>query len=107
MTMFRLRSHGLAVLGALVLLSGCDVVKDNTTCPIPPELRVEATPKPPVSEQEQIWQPGHWEWNGGSYTWREGRWILREGRTGLWVHGHWVRDRVPGPCRWVPAYWQQ
>ncbi len=107
MSVFRKVSSGLVLGAALLVLSACEVVKDNTTCPTPPALRAEVPPKPPVSEQEQIWQPGHWEWNGGSYTWREGRWIMREGRTGLWIHGHWVRDKVPGPCRWVPAIWQQ
>jgi hypothetical protein len=107
MTSFPLFRSGLVLAGAMMLLAGCEVVRENTSCQTPPALRVEVPPKPPVSEQEQIWQPGHWEWNGSSYSWREGRWVLREGRTGLWVHGHWVRDRVPGPCRWVPAFWQQ
>lgn len=102
-----LRLPTLVVLfAAFALLAGCDVVKDNTSCPEVPALRVETPPRLPVSEKQQIWQPGQWEWDGRSFTWREGRWILHTGQSGLWLPGHFVRDRVPGPCRWVPAHWQ-
>lgn len=94
----------LALFG-LVLLSGCEVVKENTTCPAIPALRAEVRPKPPVMEEEQLWQPGHWDWNGAAFNWRDGRWIKREGRSNLWMDGSFVRDRTPGPCRWVPAHW--
>ena len=96
-----------ALVAAGVLLSGCEVVNENTSCPTAPALRAEERPKPPVMEAEQIWQPGHWEWNGGSYTWRAGAWIKREGRSNLWMPGNWTREKVPGPCRWDPAHWVQ
>lgn len=95
----------LPLLGAVLLLAGCETVKENTTCPAVPAMRPEARPKPPVMEQEQIWQPGHWEWTGTNYNWREGRWILREGRSNLWMDGMWVREKTIGPCRWEPAHW--
>ena len=90
------------------LLSGCAVLKDNAgPCPAVPQIRREDRPKPPVSDVEQLFQPGHWEWHGGSYNWREGSWIKRDGRSNLWMDGNWVRDQVPGPCRWEPAHWLQ
>ena len=94
-----------ALLAVAALASGCEVVKQNTTCPTVPALRPEMRPKPPVMEAEQIWQPGHWDWNGATYLWREGQWIRREGRGNLWMDGIWVRERTPGPCRWEPAHW--
>ncbi|MCC6719483.1 MAG: YXWGXW repeat-containing protein [Acetobacteraceae bacterium] len=105
MSTSRLLSASFALLGAAMLLSGCEVVKENTTCPTAPALRAEVRPKPPVMEEEQIWQPGHWDWDGATYTWREGVWIKREGRSNLWMDGIWTRDKVPGPCRWEPAHW--
>ena len=96
-----------ALLAIAALAAGCEVVKQNTTCPTLPALRPEMRPKPPVMEAEQIWQPGHWDWNGTSYLWRDGQWIKREGRGNLWMDGVWVRERTPGPCRWEPAHWVQ
>ena len=104
MTFQRFLPAATMLLG-LVLLAGCETVKENTTCPTIPALRGEVRPKPPVMEEEQIWQPGHWEWTGTNYLWRDGRWIKREGRSNLWQFGNWVRDRTVGPCRWEPAHW--
>lgn len=88
-------------------LSGCDTVRENAgECAVPPPLKAEIRPKPPVSEDEQIWQPGHWDWNGTSYAWREGAWIKKQPATGsLWMDGYWKRDKMPAPCYWVPAHW--
>lgn len=103
-----MRTPLTALLLAAVALGGCDIVRDNATeCQRAPPMKVEQRPKPPVSEDEQIWQPGAWDWNGTGYTWREGRWIKRAQTDGsnLWMDGYWTRDRVPGPCYWVPAHW--
>ncbi|MCW3473790.1 YXWGXW repeat-containing protein [Limobrevibacterium gyesilva] len=87
-------------------LAGCSTVKENAgPCPTPPPIKREEIPKPPVSEQEQIWQPGHWDWNGNNYAWREGSWIKREGRANQWMDGYWDRPSVPGTCVWNPAHW--
>ncbi len=96
-----------ASLVAGLALSGCSTVDENTgACPVPPPPQNEVRPKPPVSEHQQIWQPGHWEWNGTGYRWREGQWILRSSvSSNQWFEGNWTRDRVPGPCHWVPAHW--
>lgn len=89
-------------------LAGCDTVNENTgACPVPPPLQAETRPKPPVSEDTQIWQPGHWDWNGSTYAWREGAWIKQGTGSNLWMDGHWARDHAPAPCYWVPAHWVQ
>lgn len=105
-----LRSHRMPTLAWTlimgVLLSGCDVVKDNAgACPAVPQLRQEERPLPPAVDYEQVFQPGHWEWTGSSYNWRAGSWIKRDERGTLWMDGNWVRDKAPGPCRWDPARW--
>jgi hypothetical protein len=102
----RLRQIALGLLLAGGL-SACDTVRDNAgACPVPPALRADIRPKPPVSEQEQVFQPGYWEWNGTSYAWREGSWVKKgPGVTGLWMDGYWKRDKVPQPCYWIPAHW--
>lgn len=96
----------MGLLG-LLALTGCDTVRENAgECPQAPPLRAQERPKPPVSEEEQIFQPGYWDWNGTSYTWREGVWIKkRAGQGSLWMDGFWKRDKVPGPCYWSPARW--
>jgi hypothetical protein len=96
-----------ASLAAGLALSGCSTVEKNTgACPVPPLPQSEIRPKPPVSEHQQIWQPGHWDWNGSAYSWRPGQWILRSSvSSNQWFEGNWTRDQVPGPCHWVPAHW--
>jgi hypothetical protein len=99
-----MRMTVFALLLAATALTGCEAASE---CQRSPPMKTEQRPKPPVSEDEQIWQPGSWDWNGTGYTWREGRWIKRAqaGGSNLWMDGYWTRDQVPGPCYWVPAHW--
>jgi hypothetical protein len=91
---------------ATLAVSGCAApaaVGLNPPLPAPP-LLAETVPKPPVSEDPLIWQPGHWEWSGGSYVWSAGLWVKREGHGTNWQDGYWA----PGPTGgwvWVPAHW--
>lgn len=73
------------------------------SCPVAPAPRVEVTPKPPVSEDPLVWQPGHWDWNGGGYTWRAGAWVARAANGTTWLDGYWTVAN--GQCIWVPAHW--
>jgi hypothetical protein len=101
----RLSLLGSLFVGAL-LLGGCQTAeKEVSACPTVPPNKVEGIPKPPVSEDPLLWQPGHWDWNGSSYSWREGVWIKRNGRGNQFMEGHWERDTVPNPCNWVPWHW--
>jgi len=91
---------------ALLPLAACQIVDTQTgACQVAPPLRSEERPKPPVSEEEQLWQPGHWDWTGGSYAWRAGAWVKRGNGSNMWMDGHWRRETVPQPCFWVPAHW--
>ena len=96
----------LALAGvALLALGGCSLQQDVAACPVPPARRTEVIPKPPVSEQVQLWQPGHWDYSNGGYVWVAGQWVLRGNKSGQWFDGYWTRDAAPSPCHWVPAHW--
>lgn len=90
---------------ALLPLTGC-VVGPSVIAnpyPAPPPARSEMMPKPPVSEEAQIWQPGHWDWIGGGYAWTAGSWVTQAGHGRHWQEGYWS-DRS-GAWRWNPAHW--
>jgi hypothetical protein len=91
---------GLLPLGGCVVQSGRPVV---AACPAPPPLHTEVLPRPPLSEEPLVWQPGHWDWNGSTYTWRDGAWLPRAGRGTSWLDGYWTT--ASGSCVWVPAHW--
>lgn len=100
-----MRLH-LALAGvALLALGACSVQQDVAACPKPPERKAEVIPKPPISEQVMLWQPGHWDYSNGNYIWAPGQWIPRGNRSGQWFDGYWTRDAAPSPCHWVPAHW--
>ena len=100
------RMHVPMLAGALLLLGGCvseTRAVSTPPYPAPPPVPAETVPKPPVSEQPLIWQPGHWDWSGSGYAWREGRWVPREGHGTQWQDGYWTSDN--GVWSWVPAHW--
>lgn len=70
--------------------------------PVPPP-REEAIPKPPVSEEPLVWQPGHWDWNGKDYVWISGKWVPRDGHGTMWMDGYWKRSG--SDWIWVPGHW--
>ena len=63
----------------------------------------QGVPKPPVSGEPLIWQPGHWDWSGQQYNWDQGRWVRREGHGTMWQDGYW--DRQHGEWLWIPGHW--
>jgi hypothetical protein len=71
--------------------------------PAPPPPRQETIPKPPVTEQQLIWQPGHWDWTGNGYVWREGQYVPLAGHSDKWQPGYWTLQN--GTWTWVPAHW--
>ena len=32
-------------------------------------------PKPPMTAEPLMWQPGHWDWNGSGYVWAKGQYV--------------------------------
>jgi hypothetical protein len=94
----------IAVGLAAVALAGCvSETRYVATYPPPPPVPAETIPKPPVSEDPLIWQPGHWDWSGSQYTWQQGMWIKREGHGTQWQDGYW--SNTGGTSKWVPAHW--
>jgi hypothetical protein len=90
------------------LLAGCapvpttPVVAANPFPPVPPPP-MEVIPKPPVSAQPLLWQPGHWDWNGSSYAWLPGEYVPASGHAALFQTGYW--QQTPTGWVWVKAHW--
>ncbi len=97
---------GLLLATASLTLAGCVTVATGSVgnpYPAPPPAQVEMMPKPPVSDQAQIWQPGHWDWTGGGYAWTAGMWIPQAGHGPNWQEGYW--SNPTGVWMWNPARW--
>lgn len=95
----------LAALAGCVLLAGCvqqGGLAGNPYPPVPAPM-VEAIPKPPVTGQALMWQPGHWEWNGTGYMWLPGQYVPAAGHGSLWMPGFWAQ--TPSGWSWTPAHW--
>ena len=94
-----------ALLGA-GLLAGCanqtETMATPPYPPVPPPM-TETVPKPPVTAEPLMWQPGHWDWTGTGYTWAPGQYIPAAGHGPLWVPGWW--SRTPTGWKWEPAHW--
>jgi hypothetical protein len=93
----------ILVFAAALGLAGCATQVAFAPQPTVPPPQAEVIPKPPVSEQPLIWQPGHWDWTGGSYAWTSGAWVLRAGHGTSWQDGYWTQ--VNGSWSWVPPHW--
>jgi hypothetical protein len=64
--------------------------------------RAEVMPKPPVSDTQLVWQPGHWDWTGATYVWTGGKWVQNPGGTS-WMAGSWTLS-PGGSCAWNPGH---
>ena len=98
----------MAALAACAAPTATPPSSPPTVAAVPPYPKVpvpldEAMPKPPVSGEPLIWQPGHWDWTGHEYHWSGGRWVLRAGHGGMWQDGYW--DLQNGQWLWIPAHW--
>ena len=62
-----IRILAVVLLGAS-LLAACATTTTNVANPFPPvpPPTAEIIPKPPVSAEALLWQPGHWDWNGNA-----------------------------------------
>lgn len=92
--------------GGVLLLAGCvapTVAGPGPQPAGPPPTPIETIPLRPATEDELIWQPGHWDWNGVRYTWREGRYVPRGEHSNQWQPGFWALEN--GGWVWLPAHW--
>jgi hypothetical protein len=96
-----------AALLTLLALAGCETPppppETANPNPPPPPPRVETIPKPPVSEDLLVWQPGHWEWAGTGYVWQAGEYVKLDGHTNQYMPGYW--DKQNGAWVWLAGHW--
>ena len=95
----------LAAVLAVGLTAGCaapPAPTENPYPPVPPPI-AEAVPKPPVTAEALMWQPGHWEWSGSAYVWVSGQYVPAAGHGNMWMPGWWSRS--PSGWSWQPPHW--
>lgn len=94
-----------AVLLLVGLLAGCASETTTSSNPYPPVPApiTEAIPKPPVSPEPLMWQPGHWNWNGTGYVWQQGQYVPAAGHGPLFQPGYWAQTQ--SGWAWQPAHW--
>lgn len=101
------RCLGWQVLIAIVLLSACTrpdgMEGDARPYPPVPALLSEEMPKPPVTAEPLMWQPGHWDWSGSGYVWAKGQYVPAAGHGNLWMPGWWAR--TPSGWQWQAPHW--
>ncbi|MGE0221961.1 MAG: hypothetical protein AB7F35_07900 [Acetobacteraceae bacterium] len=83
------------------LLAGC--AEQGPAYPPVPPLMVETMPKPPVSAEPLVWQPGHWNWTGNAYVWAPGQYVPAAGHGPNWRPGYW--GRTGSEWKWNPPHW--
>ncbi len=95
----------LPILAITGLVAACAVQTTSTATPFPPvpPPLAETMPKPPVSAEKLLWQPGHWNWDGAGYNWAPGEWVPAAGHGPLWQPGWWSNS--DGGWTWQPAHW--
>ena len=89
----------------IALTAGCtpQAPYDGNPYPPVPPLAAEVVPKPPVTAEQLVWQPGHWDWSGGGYVWARGEYVPAAGHGSLWMPGWW--SRTDAGWTWQPAHW--
>ena len=95
----------LATLLTVSLIGGCSPPQppDTNAFSLIPPLIAETIPKPPVTAEPLMWQPGHWDWNGSGYVWAKGQYVPAMGHGNLWMPGWW--QRTPSGWAWQPPHW--
>ncbi|HQT78156.1 MAG TPA: hypothetical protein PLD10_13960 [Rhodopila sp.] len=103
-----IRRLALPAVLALGVVAGC--TQSNTTSatdanpyPAVPPLISEPIPKPPVTAEALMWQPGHWDWTGSGYVWAKGQYVPAAGHGNMWMPGWWAR--TPSGWQWQPPHW--
>ncbi len=95
----------LAATLVVSLLAGCAEQQTQLANPYPPvpPLISELVPKPPITAEALMWQPGHWDWNGSGYIWAKGQYVPAAGHGSLWMPGWWSHNT--SGWIWVPPHW--
>jgi len=100
-------THRIAVTALLgtLLLAGCapDLSRTNEAPPAIPAPMADVPPKPPLSGETLVWQPGYWDWIGSGFAWHPGQYVPAAGHGNLWMPGYW--ERGPSGWVWQPPHW--
>lgn len=101
MKRYRILTAALAVS----MIAGCIQIQTSGGNPHPPvpDALAETIPKPPVTAEALMWQPGHWDWNGSGYVWAPGQYVPAAGHGSLWMPGWWSRSE--SSWIWQPPHW--
>ncbi len=96
--------HALMALLVMGTLAGCTPSSgsDNPYPPVP-ALLPDTPTKPPVTAEQLLWQPGHWDWTGSGYAWTAGEWVPAAGHGGRFMPGWW--SKTPAGYVWQPPHW--
>lgn len=101
-----IRTLGIVIaLSSAMLATGCSEKQITGANPYPPVPNIlsESIPKPPVTSEPLMWQPGHWDWNGSGYVWAPGQFVPAAGHGNLWMPGWW--SRTDSGWVWQPPHW--
>ena len=92
------------ILLALALVAGLSACATPVVPPpaVPPP-QAEVQPLPPISAQELLWRPGHWEWDGRGYVWIPGEYVPRGNLSGAYQPSYWRQEG--GGWVWQPWRW--
>ena len=90
-------------LCGLLLLAACSAGVATPPYPPVPALQADPMPKPPVTQEPLIWQPGFWDWNGKAYAWTAGQYVPAAGHGSSWMPGWW--NLTEGGWHWERAHW--
>jgi WXXGXW repeat (2 copies) len=100
-------TSALAAVLSIGSLAGCAprpvAAATDPSHPPVPALLPEEIPKPPVTADPLVWQPGHWDWTDTGYAWSAGQYVPAEGHGNLWMPGWW--SHTADGWVWQPPHW--
>lgn len=88
-------------IAVLLLLAAC-AVPGAPPAPVPAPM-AETVPKPPVTVDPVVWQPGYWNWTGSSFVWTPGQYVTATAPHQTWMPGYW--EQAGAGWLWRPAHW--
>jgi hypothetical protein len=97
-----------------ISMAGAPAGNDNAESFIPPpddgSEYADAPPppipdydQPPVTDPNDIWQPGYWQWGNAGYYWVPGTWVAPPQPGYLWTPGYW--HAANNRFAWVAGFW--
>jgi hypothetical protein len=94
----------VGALSCLLAVAAVPLCAAETNPPPIPSPPAESMPRPPVTAEPMVWQPGHWDWSGNQYLWAKGQYVPAAGHGNVWTAGAWYHGS--DGWNWVPAHWR-